>query len=74
LTPGSGHFAARLNSPPAEGAANTALIELIAKSFDVPKRDVALIAGDKARLKRLRVVGNSEALARIATALYQTGP
>jgi uncharacterized protein YggU (UPF0235/DUF167 family) len=74
LTPGPDHFAARLNAPPVEGAANVALIELVAKSFGVPRRDVALIAGDKARVKRLSVAGDSEVLARIAAALYQTGP
>ncbi len=74
LGPGPGHFAARLNAPPVEGAANKALVELVAKSFRVPKRDVTLIAGDKARLKRLAIAGDSEALARIASALYQAGP
>jgi hypothetical protein len=40
----------------------------------VPKRDVRLIAGDRARLKRLAIRGDAEALAKIAAALYQAEP
>ena len=67
------HFAARIAAPPVEGAANAALIELIAKTFGVPKRDVTLIAGDTARVKRLSIAGNPETLAGIAAALYGAG-
>jgi uncharacterized protein YggU (UPF0235/DUF167 family) len=65
---------ARLNSPPVDGAANTALIVLAAKHFGVAKRDVRLIAGERARLKRLAIAGDAEALAKIAAALYQAEP
>jgi uncharacterized protein YggU (UPF0235/DUF167 family) len=65
---------ARLNSPPVDGAANAALIELVARHFGVPKRNIRLIAGDRARLKRLAIAGDAEALAKIADALYQAGP
>jgi uncharacterized protein (TIGR00251 family) len=64
------HFAARLAAPPVEGAANAALIELVAKSFGVAKRDVTLTAGETARLKRLAVTGDASALAAIAATLY----
>jgi uncharacterized protein len=64
------HFAARLAAPPVEGAANAALVALVAKSFGVPKRAVALIAGDTARLKRLSVAGDIAALEQIARSLY----
>jgi len=64
------HFAARLAAPPVEGAANAALVPLIAKVFGVPRRAVTLIAGDTARLKRLAVVGDPDALAEIAASLY----
>ena len=64
------HFAARLAAPPVEGAANAALIELVAKVFGVAKRDVALVAGDKSRLKRLVITGDSLALAHRAASLY----
>ena len=74
LSPGPGHAVARLNAPPVDGAANTALIDLAAKHFGVAKRDVRLIAGDRARLKRLAIAGDAEALAKIAAALYQAEP
>ena len=74
LSPGPGHAVARLNAPPVDGAANAALIDLAAAHFGVAKRDVRLIAGDRARLKRLAIAGEPEALAKIAAALYQAEP
>jgi uncharacterized protein (TIGR00251 family) len=47
----------RLNAPPVEGAANAELIEVLAEAFDVPKRAVAIISGDKSRQKRVRIDG-----------------
>lgn len=74
LSPGPGHAVARLNAPPVDGAANAALIDLAASHFGVAKRAVRLIAGDRARLKRLAIAGDAEALAKIAAALYQAEP
>lgn len=67
------HFAARLAAPPVEGAANAALVPLVAKAFGVPKRDVTLIAGETARLKRLSIRGDIAALEQIARSLYGEG-
>lgn len=64
------HFAARLAAPPVEGAANTALVALVAKAFGVPRRAVTLIAGDAARLKRLSIAGDIAVLEQIAASLY----
>lgn len=64
------HFAARLAAPPVEGAANAALVPLVAKAFGVAKRDVTLIAGETARLKRLSIAGDATALEQIARNLY----
>jgi uncharacterized protein (TIGR00251 family) len=47
----------RLNAPPIDGAANAELIEVIAKVLQVPKRAVSIIAGERSRQKRVRVVG-----------------
>ncbi len=75
LGPGTDeHLAARLAAPPVEGAANAALIALLAKTFGVAKRDVTLVSGDGSRLKRLRVAGDPVALAQRATTLYGTAP
>lgn len=68
------HFAARLAAPPVDGAANEALIALVAKTFGVPKRAVALVAGDSARLKRLQISGDGTLLAKIAASLYEAAP
>ena len=68
------HFTARLAAPPVEGAANAALVPLVAKAFGVPKRAVTLIAGDTTRLKRLAIAGDADALAKIAASLYGTEP
>ena len=74
LCAGYGHAVARLNAPPVDGAANESLIELAAAHFGVAKRAVRLIAGERSRLKRLAIVGDAEALAKIAAALYQAEP
>jgi uncharacterized protein (TIGR00251 family) len=66
------HLAARLAAAPVDGKANAALIALVARSFGVAKRDVTLIGGETARLKRLHVAGDATALAKIAAALYGT--
>lgn len=68
------HFAARLTAPPVEGAANEALVALVAKRFDVSRRAVTLISGDTARLKRLRIEGETTKLAEIAANLYGNAP
>ena len=47
----------RLQSPPADGAANAELIEVIANALRVSRRDVMIVSGEKTRLKRVRVAG-----------------
>ena len=68
------YFAARLAAAPVDGAANDALIALLARTFGVAKRDVTLAAGATARLKRLSIKGDSAALAEIAASLYGSPP
>ena len=67
-------FAARINAPPVDGAANAAVVALIAKAFGVPKRDVTIISGETARMKRVAIDGEPQALARIAERLYEVAP
>ena len=55
-----------VTAPPAEGAANEAVIALLARRWRVPKNAVSLIAGATARSKRLRVTADAAATARIA--------
>jgi uncharacterized protein (TIGR00251 family) len=53
----------RVRAAPSEGEANDALIRLIAKTLNVPPRDVTLAAGATSRIKRLVVSGDSATLA-----------
>ena len=58
----------RLCAPPVEGAANKALVSLLADVLGVPRRDVEVVAGHTGRKKVVHVVGISrqEASARLA--------
>ncbi len=51
----------RLTAPPVEGAANEALITLLAGRLGVPKRSLTLVRGVTAREKQIAVVGLSVA-------------
>ena len=53
----------RLNAPPVEGAANSELIAVIAAALDVPRRDVSIVGGARARQKRVLVAGVDAATA-----------
>ena len=53
---------ARVRAAPSEGEANEALMRLIAKAVGVPPRDVALVAGATARIKRLTISGDGPTL------------
>ncbi|RKH57658.1 DUF167 domain-containing protein [Corallococcus llansteffanensis] len=52
-----GQLKIQLAAPPVDGEANAALVEFIAKKLGVPRRQVALTAGDTSRRKRLKVQG-----------------
>jgi uncharacterized protein (TIGR00251 family) len=47
----------RLTAPPVEGKANKALQRFLAGQLRIPKRDVEIVAGQAARLKRVRLKG-----------------
>ena len=47
----------RLRAPPLEGAANNELVEVIARAFAVPRRTIAIVAGERSRAKRIAVMG-----------------
>ncbi|OGO59077.1 MAG: hypothetical protein A2V85_01375 [Chloroflexi bacterium RBG_16_72_14] len=50
-----GVLRARVAAPPVEGAANQALLRLIAQELDVPRRDVRLVAVDGVEPDRVLV-------------------
>jgi uncharacterized protein len=47
----------RLAAAPVDGAANDELINLIAKTLRIPKRDVTIVSGERSRTKRIRIAG-----------------
>jgi uncharacterized protein YggU (UPF0235/DUF167 family) len=55
--PGQKLLRARVAAPPVDGAANAALVRLIAGALGVPKSAVALVAGQTARIKTVEVTG-----------------
>lgn len=60
---GTKHLKAAVSAPPEDGKANAALVELVAKSLRLAKRDVTLVKGDKDRRKVLELIGDPTALA-----------
>lgn len=57
----------RVRAVPADGRANAALLMLLADAFSVPKSSVAIVYGRTARLKEVRISGDIERLAAIAS-------
>lgn len=56
-----------LTAPPVEGAANDALVRLLAKALGVPKGAVRLVQGERSRDKVLEIVGVEESAVRALT-------
>ncbi|HWV44217.1 DUF167 family protein [Pseudorhodoplanes sp.] len=63
LSDGRPVLKARVRAAPTEGEANAALISLLAKTLDVPRRRVTLAAGDTSRIKRIEIEGDGAVLA-----------
>jgi uncharacterized protein (TIGR00251 family) len=53
----------RLAAAPVDGAANAALIELLAERLGIPKRDITIASGETSRSKRVRIAGIDRAAA-----------
>jgi uncharacterized protein (TIGR00251 family) len=65
----------RVAAPPEDGRANDALVRLLAKTLDVPRRDVEIVSGHGARDKivALAGLGHDEVERRLASAAIGTG-
>jgi len=50
----------RLQAPPVDGAANEALVRLLADSLGVPQRSVRVVAGAPSRAKTVEIDGTTE--------------
>lgn len=59
---------AALAAPPVDGAANRALIDLLAEHFGLPRRRVQIVSGEKSRRKLVELsgIGAGAVLARLA--------
>ena len=53
---------ARVRAAPFDGQANTALCRLLADVLDTAPRQVTLVAGATARVKRIRIAGAANAI------------
>lgn len=62
-----GSLLIRLAAAPVDGAANTELIDLLARALRLPKRDITIVSGERSRTKRVRVAGmdTADVLARL---------
>lgn len=56
-----GVLKARLTAPPVEGAANDALVSLLAQRLGLPKRSITIAHGATGRQKIVEIVGMTEA-------------
>ena len=68
---GAEWLGARVRAVPEKGRANVALIALLAKTLDWPRSAISLESGDSNRLKRLRIKGGVDALARLSAIIKE---
>jgi uncharacterized protein (TIGR00251 family) len=52
---GAEYLKARVSAPPEKGKANSALIALLARTFDVPKSTIRIAGGEHARIKTIEI-------------------
>ncbi len=50
----------KVTSPPVDGKANKAVIEMISKYSGIPKKDIEILSGEKSRNKKIRIHGVSD--------------
>ena len=73
LADGSCVLKMRVRAAASEGEANAALVALVAKSLKIAPRQVGLVAGATARIKRLKIDGDAGALATALQRIVQAG-
>lgn len=70
---GEERLAFRVTAPPDKGKANQAVVKLLAKALGVPKSAVAIVAGDKDRLKTVAIARDSADIIERLGALIAKG-
>ena len=73
LSDGHAVLKARVRAAPHEGAANEALLALLAKALGVPPRNVAITGGATSRVKRVHVMGDTGTLTATLEKLVGAG-
>lgn len=68
LADGRAALKVRLKAPPVDGEANDALIRFLAKTLGLRQNEIAIVAGETARLKTLSLPAACEARLRAAIA------
>ena len=63
LADGRAVLKARVRAAPSDGAANAALIALLAKALRVAPRRITIVVGESERIKRVRISGTGPELA-----------
>jgi uncharacterized protein (TIGR00251 family) len=69
----NGTLRVRLAAPPVDGAANDALIQVLAKTFKVPRSAVTILSGHRSRLKQVSIDGVTD-LNRLCLFVARNGP
>ena len=64
---------ARVRAAPSEGEANAALGRILAKALGVPPRDVAIVGGATSRIKRVKILGEANALTEALEKIARAG-
>ena len=62
LADGAAVLKVAVTAPPADSRANDALLQLLAKEWRVPRRDLAIVGGQKSRNKTVRLAGDPAVL------------
>ncbi len=70
---GAQWLSVRVSAPPDDGKATKAVAKVLATHFGAPARDVTLVSGATARLKRFRITGNPAQLEAVARNVMQEG-
>jgi uncharacterized protein (TIGR00251 family) len=63
----------RVAAPPVDGAANAALVRLMAKALGVPRSAVRIASGEASRTKTLEIAGDAAVLAARLDTLGRDG-
>jgi len=74
VAPGRLAVLVRVTAPPVGGAANEALVRLLAGALGIPRAAVTLVAGESGRLKRIDIAGEPGALERNLERLLAAAP